>query len=229
MRIGVLGTGTVGETLGTGLVQLGHEVRMGSRQAGNEKAAAWVAEAGDRAREGDFADAAAFGEVVFNCTSGAASLPPSTPREPPPRRQAARSTSRTRSTSRRECRRRSRSRTTTPSASRSSARFAEARVVKTLNTVNAAVMVDPRALPAAHTMFLCGNDAGRQGAGRRAARDLGWSAGARPRPRRHHGRARAGDVPAPVAPPLRRCRQPDSQHSPGARLGRLQTGPSQRM
>ncbi len=41
MRIGILGTGVVGKTLGTKLVQLGHDVRMGSRKAGNDKAKAW--------------------------------------------------------------------------------------------------------------------------------------------------------------------------------------------
>jgi predicted dinucleotide-binding enzyme len=42
MRIGVLGTGMVGHALATRLIGLGHEVRMGSRQAGNEKAVAWA-------------------------------------------------------------------------------------------------------------------------------------------------------------------------------------------
>jgi 8-hydroxy-5-deazaflavin:NADPH oxidoreductase len=42
MRIGVLGTGTVGRTLATKLVALGHEVMVGSRQAGNEAATAWA-------------------------------------------------------------------------------------------------------------------------------------------------------------------------------------------
>src|SRR5215218_6172327 len=74
MRIGVLGTGVVGETIGSKLVQLGHEVRMGSREAGNEKARAWAESVGSGASEGSFADAAAHGELVFNCTSGAHSL-----------------------------------------------------------------------------------------------------------------------------------------------------------
>jgi predicted dinucleotide-binding enzyme len=74
MRIGVLGTGTVGQTLATKLVQLGHEVMMGSRSAGNEKASAWANEAGDGASEGDFASAASLGEIVINATAGSASL-----------------------------------------------------------------------------------------------------------------------------------------------------------
>jgi len=74
VRVGVLGTGMVGSTIGTKLVSLGHEVMMGSREAGGEKARAWVEAAGAGASEGTFADAAAFGELVFNCTAGIHSL-----------------------------------------------------------------------------------------------------------------------------------------------------------
>jgi predicted dinucleotide-binding enzyme len=54
------------------MVELGHDVRMGSRTA--DKAKAWAKDLGRNASGGSFADAAAFGEVVFNCTSGSASL-----------------------------------------------------------------------------------------------------------------------------------------------------------
>jgi predicted dinucleotide-binding enzyme len=74
MKVGVLGTGSVGRTIGTKLVELGHEVTMGSRSATNEHAAEWAASAGDGASHGTFADAAAFGELVFNCTAGTVSL-----------------------------------------------------------------------------------------------------------------------------------------------------------
>src|SRR5207248_6826703 len=74
MKIGVLGTGMVGKAIGTRLVEVGHEVRMGSRTADNPEAAAWTADAGSTAGHGTFADAAAFGEVVFNCTGGLVSL-----------------------------------------------------------------------------------------------------------------------------------------------------------
>ena len=46
MKIGVLGTGMVGQAIGGKLVALGHEVRLGSRDAKNEKAAAWAKGAG---------------------------------------------------------------------------------------------------------------------------------------------------------------------------------------
>ncbi|HVJ21959.1 MAG TPA: NAD(P)-binding domain-containing protein, partial [Polyangiaceae bacterium] len=74
MKIGVLGTGIVGQTIASKLVALGHDVKMGSRSAGGEKATEWVKKAGAKASEGTFADAASFGELVFNCTSGAGSL-----------------------------------------------------------------------------------------------------------------------------------------------------------
>ena len=38
MKYGVLGTGDVAKTIATKLIELGHEVMMGSRTANNEKA-----------------------------------------------------------------------------------------------------------------------------------------------------------------------------------------------
>lgn len=73
-KIAVLGTGNVGDTIGSKLIELGHEVMMGSRTADNEKAKAFVAKHNGKASAGTFGDAAAFGEIIFNCTSGAGSL-----------------------------------------------------------------------------------------------------------------------------------------------------------
>ena len=39
---------------------------MGSRTADNAQAAEWVAATGERASQGTFGDAAAFGELLFN-------------------------------------------------------------------------------------------------------------------------------------------------------------------
>jgi predicted dinucleotide-binding enzyme len=74
MKIGILGTGMVGSTIGTKLIQLGHDVKMGSRTATNEKAIAWAQKNGIHASQGTFTTAAAFGEIVFNCTHGVASI-----------------------------------------------------------------------------------------------------------------------------------------------------------
>lgn len=74
MKIAVLGTGSVGETIGGKLVALGHEVKMGSRTSTNEKGGAWAKAAGERASLGTFAEAALFGELAFNCTAGQGSI-----------------------------------------------------------------------------------------------------------------------------------------------------------
>jgi predicted dinucleotide-binding enzyme len=72
MRIGILGTGDVGHALGRGFLDLGHEVLMGAREAGNAKAAAFAAAGGGAASAGTFADAAGFGELVVLATLGTA-------------------------------------------------------------------------------------------------------------------------------------------------------------
>lgn len=74
MKIAVLGTGMVGDTIGSKLIETGHTVMMGSRTADNEKALAFVAKHKANASAGTFADAAAFGEMIFNCTSGGGSI-----------------------------------------------------------------------------------------------------------------------------------------------------------
>lgn len=75
MKIALLGTGNVGETIGDKLLSLGHEVKMGSRNASHEKGLAWVEKGGAHASLGTFAEAASFGELAFNCTSGSGSIP----------------------------------------------------------------------------------------------------------------------------------------------------------
>ncbi len=74
MRIAVLGTGNVGHTIGSKLIEVGHTVMMGSRTADNEKAKAFVAKHNGKATAGTLTDAAAFGEIIFNCTAGMASI-----------------------------------------------------------------------------------------------------------------------------------------------------------
>jgi 8-hydroxy-5-deazaflavin:NADPH oxidoreductase len=163
MRIGILGTGIVGKTLATKLAKLGNEVRMGSRAAGGEKARAWVKEAGGKSSEGTFADAAAHAEVVFNCTPGMASLealkaagannlqgkilvdvanPLDFSKGMPPTLSVC---------------------NTDSLAEQIQRAFPTAKVVKSLNTVTAAVMVDPSIIPGVHTMFVSGNDAKAKG------------------------------------------------------------------
>jgi predicted dinucleotide-binding enzyme len=69
MRIGVLGTGIVGQVLGAGFASHGHQVMMGSRDPKQDKVQAWVQSTGAAASAGTFAEAAAFGEVAVLATS----------------------------------------------------------------------------------------------------------------------------------------------------------------
>lgn len=74
MRYGILGTGDVAHAIATKLIELGHEVMMGARSATNEKAVSWAKSNDGQAFNGTFADAARFGERVFNCVQGIHSL-----------------------------------------------------------------------------------------------------------------------------------------------------------
>lgn len=74
MKIAVFGTGSVGQTIGSKLIELGHHVMMGSRTSNNEKALVFVQKHPEMASTGTFAEAASFGEIFFNCTSGAGSI-----------------------------------------------------------------------------------------------------------------------------------------------------------
>jgi 8-hydroxy-5-deazaflavin:NADPH oxidoreductase len=173
MRFGVLGTGMVGHAVAGKLVDLGHDVMMGARQAGNEKAVKWARESGGK--EGSFADAAAFGEIVVNGTGGTVSLQAleaagaenlagkividiSNPLEGP-------SFPRTLSV----C--------NTDSVGEQIQRaFPEAKVVKALNTVNISVMVHPENAPGNHVMFMSGNDADAKQTVLGVLGEIGWPA-----------------------------------------------------
>ncbi len=61
MKIGVLGSGIVGQTLANGLLKLGHDVCVGTRNA--EKLKEWLEKAGRGASTGSFAEAASFGDI----------------------------------------------------------------------------------------------------------------------------------------------------------------------
>jgi predicted dinucleotide-binding enzyme len=160
MKIGLFGTGMVGTVIATKLVALGHQLKMGSRTADNEKAAEWVATAGRGASQGTYADAAAFGELLFNCTAGSASLaalqaagagnlagktlidvsnPLDFSKGTPPTLTVS---------------------NTTSLAEQIQQTFPAAKVVKALNTMTATLMVNPALVKGEHDVFMCGNDAG---------------------------------------------------------------------
>jgi predicted dinucleotide-binding enzyme len=176
VKYGVLGTGTVGQTLAGKLVSLGHEVMMGSRQSGNEVAVAWVKSAGGSASEGTFSDAAAFGETVINATNGAASLdalkaagaenldgkvlidvanPLDFSGGLPPTLTVG---------------------NTDSLGEQIQREFPEAKVVKTLNTMAADVMVEPSLVPDSHNVLVAGEDADARAQVSGMLQEFGWPA-----------------------------------------------------
>jgi 8-hydroxy-5-deazaflavin:NADPH oxidoreductase len=62
MKIGIIGSGVVGQQLGLGFVRLGHDVKIGSRNS--SKLNDWRNSAGNKGTTGSFEDAAKFGEII---------------------------------------------------------------------------------------------------------------------------------------------------------------------
>jgi len=72
MKIGVFGSGIVGQTIGSKVAELGHEVLIGTRNPA--KLQEWLTKAGGNAQVGTLAETAAHGEILFNATNGSGSL-----------------------------------------------------------------------------------------------------------------------------------------------------------
>src|SRR3989344_3273903 len=66
MRIGILGSGVVGQTLGLGLINQGYDVKIGTRDP--SKLNDWKVKAGDKGSVGSFEEAAKFSEVIILAT-----------------------------------------------------------------------------------------------------------------------------------------------------------------
>jgi len=153
----------VGRAIGGKLVELGHEVMIGSREAGPDK--------------GSFADAAACGEVIVNATAGTASLDAL---------HAAGADSLAGKVlidvanplvfgggglpTLAVC-------NDDSLGEQIQRAFPQARVVKALNTVNAGVMVAPGDLPERHNIFVCGDDADAKRQVGDLLESFGWPAG----------------------------------------------------
>lgn len=174
MKIAVFGTGDVGQAIGAKLASLGHDVMLGSRTATNEKAKAWVAKTGAKASTGTYADAAKFGELVFNCTLGSGTIealkmagdgaldgkivvdlsnPLDFSKGMPPSLFLSNTDSLGEAVQR---------------------TFPKARVVKTLNTMWNGIMVNPRMLPDSHVNYVCGNDAQAKAEVKALLKTFGW-------------------------------------------------------
>jgi predicted dinucleotide-binding enzyme len=187
MRIGVLGTGGVGQTLAAKMASLGHEVMVGTRDVqaalgrteagwGAKVLSEWTAEHPD-VKLGTFAEAAAHGEIVFNATAGMASLdalqaggaenlegkilidaanPLDFSRGMPPTLSVC---------------------NTDSLAEQIQRAFPGTKVVKSLNTVNMGVMVDPAMVAGGdHHVFVSGNDEGAKAEVTRILKEwFGWT------------------------------------------------------
>jgi 8-hydroxy-5-deazaflavin:NADPH oxidoreductase len=70
MKVAVIGSGIVGETLAGGFLKYGHEVMRGTRSP--DKLRDWAAKAGGNASTGTFEQAAKFGELVVISVKGTA-------------------------------------------------------------------------------------------------------------------------------------------------------------
>lgn len=170
MNIGILGTGMVGRTLSAKLAQLEHSVMMGTRDVDNTLAHAepdfmgnppfniWQQQ-NSQIKLSTFAESARFGQIVFNCTSGVGSLealkmagernlngkvlvdianPLDFSKGMPPTLSVC---------------------NTDSLGEQIQRAFPQVKVVKTLNTMNAHLMVNPALLPGDHDVFISGNDA----------------------------------------------------------------------
>lgn len=72
MKIGILGSGDVGQALGRGFLELGHEVKIGTRNIPNEKLNLWLESNNKNATIGTFEDTTFFGEIIIIAIKGSA-------------------------------------------------------------------------------------------------------------------------------------------------------------
>ena len=187
MNIAVLGTGMVGRAVAGRLTGLGHDVVIGTRDVdatlartepdgmGNPPYAQW-ASGQPGIRLVPFGDAGTHAEVVINATSGDGSLaaleavgadalagkvivdianPLDFSAGFPPSLSVV---------------------NTDSLAEQIQRTFPTARVVKTLNTMNAHVMVDPKRLPGEHNVFVSGDDAEAKATVVGLLGEFGWPA-----------------------------------------------------
>ncbi|MHB1844255.1 MAG: NADPH-dependent F420 reductase [Deltaproteobacteria bacterium] len=184
MKIGIIGSGVVGQTLGTKLVALGHEVVLGTRdpkKLGEKKNMTgsleeWLVQVKQKAKVATFRDAAAHGEILFNVTHGQSSVEALQMAEAakvgakllidvaneldfskgmPPRVLASQD----------HC-----------LAERIQAAFPNLKVVKSLNTMPATLMVDPGSVKGGdHTVFVAGNDKDAKARVAELLKSMGWT------------------------------------------------------
>jgi predicted dinucleotide-binding enzyme len=173
MKIGILGTGMVGQVLASGFIKHGHQVMIGTRDPG--KLADWL-DKNPGGRAAPHKDVAAWADLVVLATKGSAAetvvrlceskdlagkvvIDTTNPiADAPPENGVLRFFT-TLDDSLME-----RLQRTNPAA----------HFVKAFNSVGNAFMVDPRFSEGKPTMFICGNDAGAKRTVTTILEDFGW-------------------------------------------------------
>lgn len=69
MKIGIIGSGEVGQTLGAGFLKEGHDVMLGTRDTSKPEVVEWK-KANTGSRAGTFSETAQFGELLVLATAG---------------------------------------------------------------------------------------------------------------------------------------------------------------
>ncbi len=185
MNIGVLGTGIVGQTLAAKLSDLGHTVLIGTRNVsatlaqknpgmyGNPPFSAWQSQH-PKIKVGTFAEAAAHGDLLLNCTAGIGSVdalrsageknldgktlidisnPLDFSKGMPPSLTVS---------------------NTDSLAEVIQRTFPRLKVVKSLNTMNCYVMANPSLVPGDHNVFMSGNDNEAKSKVKAILKSFGW-------------------------------------------------------
>jgi 8-hydroxy-5-deazaflavin:NADPH oxidoreductase len=175
MKVGILGSGTVGQTLGSGFLQHGHEVMLGTRDPNKPEVQKWLRQnAGGKA--GTFEEAAKFGELIVLATLGRAAEEAVTLGSPmnfsgkavidatnpisdaPPIGGVIQFT-------------------TGPGeslAEKIQAKIPQAHVVKAFNSVGAGQMIHPQFEQGPPTMFIAGDDPAAKAQVSDVVRQFGW-------------------------------------------------------
>lgn len=172
MRIGILGAGHTGKALGRGLIQAGHECFISSREPECSRHLEWMEETGTEGQIVTFKQAAQYGELII------LALPWSGLKDVLDTIDPEHLNNKTvidisnaihfdrgpklmyNSTSAGEC---------------IQSWLPESQVVKTLNTVNAALMAHPRFTEGIPVMFVSGNHTGAKAQTVKLLHELGWS------------------------------------------------------
>lgn len=72
MKVGILGSGDVAQTLGRGFASHGNSVKLGSRTPESEKLKVWRKEVQGETSTGTFAETASYGDILVFATLGSA-------------------------------------------------------------------------------------------------------------------------------------------------------------